>query len=320
MSMATRFSSQSQLQLKNMEDDEEEVVKPNQQEKQEKEEDDIEQPVRCITLYKRGGGRTGNNNNNKVYGLSGKGQWRQEQRLRASRMEHHLGIHCSLEDLIQEQLSRFDGHYSRALGKHRRLKDMSQILMPTKSRFPIEMACLSWYGNWRPSAILSLVQSFSRAPKTSSSSRITGSTPLSRSERVLSDLIKQTRTEELILDEEMAEIQATCILHLPFKKASSKKTGSVASDLACVYSEFKKIDRVYNQAQKLRYRTLELVVKKLLNPSQAAEFLVAFAGIQDMVHEFAVCRDRQTKGPISVTIKSNNGMQQLIDSYLASGR
>ncbi|KAI3894307.1 hypothetical protein MKX03_001854 [Papaver bracteatum] len=315
MSMASRLSSQ--LQLKNMEEnhDEEEVVKPHQQEKQVVEED--EQPVKCITLYKRGGGRTGNN---KVYGLSGKGQWRQEQRLRASRMEHHLGIHCSLEDLIQEQLSRFDGHYSRALGQRRRLKDMSQILMPTKCRLPVELACLSWYGNWRPSSILSLVQSFSRTPKSSSSSSgITASTPLSRSERVLSDLIKQTRTEELILDEEMAEIQATCILHLPFKKASTK-TSSVASDLACVYSEFKKIDRVYNQAQKLRYRTLELVVKKLLNQSQAAEFLVAFAGIQEMVHEFAVCRNRQKKGPISVTIKSNNGMQQLIDSYLSSGR
>ncbi|KAI3931376.1 hypothetical protein MKX01_040293 [Papaver californicum] len=196
-------------------------------------------------------------------------------------MEHHLGIHCSLEDLIEEQLSRFDG-YSRALGQHRRLKDMSQILMPTKCILPVELTCLSWY-----------VLHFQEV-------------------KVLSDLIKQTRTEELILDEEMAEIQATCILHLPFKKASS--------DLACVYSEFKKIDRVYNQAQKIRYRTLELVVKKLLNQSQAAEFLVAFAGIQEMVHEFAVCHNRQKKDPISVTIKSNNGMQQLIDSYLSSGR
>ncbi|KAI3960794.1 hypothetical protein MKW98_026186, partial [Papaver atlanticum] len=166
-------------------------------------------------------------------------------------MEHHLGIHCSLEDLIQEKLSRFDGHYSRALGQRKRLKDMSQILMPTKFRLPVELACLSWYGNWRPSSILSLVQSFSRSPKTSSSSGITASTPLSRSERVLSKLIKQTRTEELILDEEMAEIQATGILHLPL----SVKTSSVASDLSCVYSELKKIERVYTQAQKLRYMT-----------------------------------------------------------------
>ncbi|RZC58748.1 hypothetical protein C5167_006051 [Papaver somniferum] len=190
-------------------------------------------------------------------------------------MEHHLGIHCSLEDLIQEQLSRFDGHYSRALGQRRRLKDMSQILMPTKCRHPVELACLSWYGNWRPS-ILSLVQSFSRTPKSSSSSSgTTASTPLSRSERKFKLIVYFT---------------------LPFKKAS-KRTSSIASDLACVYSEFKKIDRVYNQAQKLRYRTLELVVKKLLNQSQAAEFLVAFAGIQEMVHEFAVCRNVRRKVP-----------------------
>lgn len=38
--------------------------------------------------------------------------------------------------------------------------------------------------------------------------------------------------------------------------------------------------------QKLKYRTLELVVRKLWN--------------------------HQKKGPISMTIKSNNGMQQLI--------
>ncbi|KAI3945191.1 hypothetical protein MKX01_034952 [Papaver californicum] len=151
------------------------VVKAVQQDKQEVKE--IEQPVKCTILYKPGGGRTGNT---KVYELSGKGQWRQEQRLRASRMEHLPGIHCSqFENLIEEQISKFDGHYSRALGQH-------QILMPTKCRLPVELACLSWYGNWRPSSILSLVHSFSRTPKISSASGIIGSTPLSRSERVLS--------------------------------------------------------------------------------------------------------------------------------------
>lgn len=35
-----------------------------------------------------------------------------------------------------------------------------------------------------------------------------------------------------------------------------------------------------------RYKVLELVMKKLLNQTDTAEFVVAFAGIQDAIHQF----------------------------------
>ncbi|CDY09257.1 BnaC03g62870D [Brassica napus] len=46
---------------------------------------------------------------------------------------------------------------------------------------------------------------------------------------------------------------------------------------------------VKSKAQKLvmcRYKVLELVMKKLLNQTDTAEFVVAFAGIQDAIHQF----------------------------------
>ncbi|PIA42373.1 hypothetical protein AQUCO_02000078v1 [Aquilegia coerulea] len=238
----------------------------------------------CLTLLHK---RDFINKGEKLYG-----EWKQEQKLRASRMEFHLSEGWALDKLIEEQLSRFDAHYSLTMGQCKP-KDVSQLLIP-KCRLPLEMATLAWLGNWRPSAILSLLYSISRS--------LSGSLSLDqRGNRLLSQLIRETRIEETVLDEEMAEIQATCILHLPFSPTNNASIKS-GSNMACVHSEFKKIHRVITHAQKLRYRTLELVVKKLLSRAQAAEFLVAFAGIQDMVHEYAACQMRQ-KGPISVTIK-----------------
>ncbi|KAF8393164.1 hypothetical protein HHK36_021405 [Tetracentron sinense] len=52
-----------------------------------------------------------------------------------------------------------------------------------------------------------------------------------------------------------------------------------------------------------RYKALEMVVKKLLSRTEAAEFLVTFAGIQDAVHQFAA-RHRLQKGAVSVPIKA----------------
>ncbi|KAK8584743.1 hypothetical protein V6N13_138693 [Hibiscus sabdariffa] len=83
--------------------------------------------------------------------------------------------------------------------------------------------------------------------------------------------------EEAIIDEEMAEIQATCVLYLPFSPVNSSKTGGSAS--CGIQSMFEKTARVITKAQKLRFKALELVVKKLLNQTEAAEFLVALSGI-----------------------------------------
>ncbi|KAK9098701.1 hypothetical protein Syun_025746 [Stephania yunnanensis] len=218
-----------------------------------------------------------------------KGQWRQEQNLRAARMANYLSVRSALDDLINEQLSRFDAHYCRSMGECR-LKDLPQLLMP-KCRLPLEMAAFGWFGNWRPSSILSLLRGFST---------LLGN----RRETALAQLIRETHVEEAVLDEEMAEIQATCILRLPFSQMPSNASFGIESNsnLRCLYSEFKKIHNVITKAQKLRYRTMELVLKKLSNQKQAAEFLVAFTGIQESTHEYAV-RQTRHKGPVSVTIK-----------------
>lgn len=52
-----------------------------------------------------------------------------------------------------------------------------------------------------------------------------------------------------------------------------------------------------------RFKALELVLKKILNEIDAAEFLVAFEGIQDAVHQFAA-NQRFQKGPITMPVKA----------------
>ncbi|GFZ04074.1 protein kinase superfamily protein [Actinidia rufa] len=105
---------------------------------------------------------------------------------------------------------------------------------------------------------------------------------------------------EAVLDEEMAEIQANCVLHLPFDPVKSR---SGWPDLARVQSEFKKIHRVITKAQNLRFRALELAVKKVLNQTDAAEFLVAFVGIQYLIHQFAA-QQKLRNGPVTVPVKA----------------
>ncbi|CAK9157437.1 unnamed protein product [Ilex paraguariensis] len=190
------------------------------------------------------------------------GLWRREQKTRAARLEKQLRV---LEGQIDEQLNRFQAHYNRAMVRIK-LKDVAQLLMP-KGAPAHELAILSWLGDWRPSAIL---------------------------------LIHDLRIEEAVIDEEMAEIQATCILHLPFGPVNSQ-TGGPA--LSWIQSEFKKIHGVIIKAQNLRFKALELVVKKVLSQTDAAEFLVAFAGIQDLIHQFSTHHKLQ-KGPVSMPRKA----------------
>lgn len=51
-----------------------------------------------------------------------------------------------------------------------------------------------------------------------------------------------------------------------------------------------------------RFRTLELVAQKILDPTDAAAFLVAFEKIQRGLHQFAAEQESQ-KGPITVSTR-----------------
>uniref|UniRef100_A0A803P058 DOG1 domain-containing protein n=1 Tax=Cannabis sativa TaxID=3483 RepID=A0A803P058_CANSA len=240
----------------------------------------------CINLYKR-------DPTKQEVSWEKYGQWRQEQKSRAARLEKQLKARWELEELIDEQLNSFHSHYNRAMVPNR-LKDISQILMP-KWAPTYELAAMSWLGDWRPSSILDLVlvlvrsstslQPSSSSPSPSATSFCGSDSP--GAEKLLSQLINDIRIEETIIDEEMAEIQATCILHLPFGPMNIKPGGD-GSALTCVQSVFKNIERVIIKAQKLRFKALELVLKKVLSPIDAAEFLVAFEEIQDMIHQFAL--------------------------------
>lgn len=208
------------------------------------------------------------------------GLWRQEQNTRAARLEKQLKARGEIEELIEDQLNRFPSNYDRTVFPAR-LKDVPKLLMP-KWLLPHELTTLAWLGDWRPSCILDLVHALVQSSSFSLSSSSSNSNGV---ERLLAQLTHEIRIEEAIINEEMAEIQATCIIHLPF-----------ATALSCIQSEFKKIERVITKAQQLRFKALELAVKKVSRQSDAAEFLVAFAGIQDVIHQLAA-KQKLPRGP-----------------------
>ncbi|KAA8541930.1 hypothetical protein F0562_023082 [Nyssa sinensis] len=251
--------------------------------------DHIAEQFRCMSLHKRESIKRGEELSMEKHGV-----WRQEQKSRAAMLEKQLKAKWALEELIEEQLDRFHAHYNGAMVPTR-LKDVAQLIMP-KWAPAHEMAALAWLGDWRPSAILDLLRSLAR----SSSSLPSSLSDSAGIEQALSQLIHEVRIEEAVLDEEMAEIQATCILNLPFGPMRNLPKGPA---LACVHSEFRKIHRVITKAQNLRFKALELVVKKVLSQTDAAEFLVAFVGIQDSIHQFAT-HLKLRKGLVSMPIKS----------------
>lgn len=171
------------------------------------------------------------------------GLWRQEQKTRAARLGKQLKARWALEGLIEQQLKRFQAHYTQPMVPTR-LKDVAYLLMPQWTS-PHELACFGWLGDWRPSAIMDMLRSLdhSRAQLSWASSYSSGL------EQLISQLIRDIRIEEVVIDEEMAEIQASCILHLPFSPVH-KRTGRAA--LAAVQAELKKIERVISKAQNLR--------------------------------------------------------------------
>ncbi|KAK1579027.1 hypothetical protein Q3G72_035008 [Acer saccharum] len=201
------------------------------------------------------------------------GLWRQGQKTIAARLANQLKAMRELEEVTEEELNKFCSHYNCATVPAQ-LKDVALFFMPrwTPSH---ELAALSWLGDWRPSTILELIRGLAR----SSSSFLSDSSGI---EQLISHVIHEIRIEETIIDEEMAEIQATCILHLPFSRLMKKQSGG--SSLGFIQEEFKNIERVITKAQQLRFKILELVVKKVLNQTDAAAFFVAFTGIQDAIH------------------------------------
>ncbi|XP_057969367.1 uncharacterized protein LOC131158515 [Malania oleifera] len=265
---------------------------------------DVTERLQCMVLHKKDPSKRGNFPEIpetfrslsfcEEFSWENYGLWRQELKNRAARLEKQLKARWALEDLIEEQLDRYHAHYYRSMVPARP-KDVAQLLMP-KWAPPQELASLAWFGDWRPSAILDLLRALARSSSSLSSSGGAGA------ERLLSQLRHEVGIEEKVLDEAMAEIQATCVLHLPFgPKGRNRPSGNPA--LGWVQSEFKKIERVVAKAQKLRFKALETVVNKVLSQTEAAEFLVAFAGIQDMIHQFAL-NQRLRKGPVSVRMKA----------------
>ncbi|XP_010476616.1 PREDICTED: uncharacterized protein LOC104755846 [Camelina sativa] len=200
--------------------------------------------------------------------------WRQEQNSIAARLDKELKSRWELDELIEEQLSRYQSHYYNAMVSTS-LKDVSNLVLPTWLP-PHELAAVAWLGDWRPTSILDLVRILA-------AQNPAFSLPES-SERVLSQLLREIRIEEAVIDEEYAEIQATCVLHLPFSPLCSTRSHEEA--LRSVQELFGNIHKVISKAQRLRYKVLELVMKKLLNQTDTAEFVVAFAGIQDAIHQF----------------------------------
>lgn len=171
--------------------------------------------------------------------------WRQEQKTRALRLEKQLNSRWELEELIKEQLNRFRSYYNHSrVPTH--LKDVAGFLMPRWTQ-PHELAALYWIGDWRPSAILDLARGLICSPSSVSSSSKSDSSDV---ERLLSQVMHEIRIEEAIIDEEMSEIQATCVLHLPFASLNKKQLGGSA--LGFIQKELKKIEWVIIKAQQLR--------------------------------------------------------------------
>ncbi|CAN0858467.1 hypothetical protein LINGRAHAP2_LOCUS7267 [Linum grandiflorum] len=211
---------------------------------------------------------------------------RQEQKTRAARLQKQLKARWESEELIEDQLNWFHAHYRRNIIPTK-LNDVSQLLVPSSAP-PHELATMAWLGDWRPSAILELLHCLSNP----------GS-----GETNLSQLIHEIRIEEAVIDEEMAEVQAKCVLHLPFGPPPPPyRQESGDAELSCIEGEFRKIQSAIAKAQELRFKTLELLVKKVLGKTKAAEFFVVFVKVQEVIHNHAA-RRKLPKGPWTIPVK-----------------
>lgn len=166
------------------------------------------------------------------------GAWRQEQRSGAAKLKKQLKARWAIQKLIDEQLARFKAHYGRAMSPTK-MSDVAHLIIP-KWAPPHELAAVFWLGDWRPSTLLELLRSVARSLDVWDPVGV---------ERALTHLINDVRNEEAVIDEEMTELQANCVLHLPFGPA---RHNGPALALAHVRSEFRKIHRVIVKAQNLR--------------------------------------------------------------------
>ncbi|KAL8457057.1 hypothetical protein ACS0TY_035046 [Phlomoides rotata] len=232
--------------------------------------DSISKQITCITLHKRPPRRSYED----FSSPENYGSWRQEQRSGAARLKKQLKATWAIQKLIDKQLSRLQTHYNRAMGPTK-MSDVAHLLMPKWAQAQ-ELAALFWLGDWRPSTILELLRSLAHNLWD----------PVGV-ERALSHLINDIRIEEAVIDEEMTEIQSNCVLHLPFRNDQNAPG---------IRSEFKKIHRVIVKAQNLRMKALEVAVKQVLSQNDAAEFLVAFVRIQDIIHEVSIKNNTRKSG------------------------
>ncbi|OAY82965.1 hypothetical protein ACMD2_17250 [Ananas comosus] len=65
--------------------------------------------------------------------------------------------------------------------------------------------------------------------------------------------------------------------------------------------EMRKMGKIVRKAGKLRYRVVEVAAKGVLDPAQAAEFLVALAGVQETVQRHTAWWNTHV-GALSITV------------------
>ncbi|XP_026660243.2 uncharacterized protein LOC103706499 isoform X2 [Phoenix dactylifera] len=151
------------------------------------------------------------------------GKWREERRTSAWRMERQLRARWALDQLIDSELARFDAHFNRFM-LPARPRDVGRLLLPPW-KLPLENAALSWLGDWRPSAILSLI------PVLAANSALLPLSP--RALRTLAEAARRIRVHEAVLEEEAAEYQITCVLDLPFGRRGGTGGGRCAGGSCC---------------------------------------------------------------------------------------
>ncbi|WCJ40532.1 Protein kinase superfamily protein [Euphorbia peplus] len=249
------------------------------------------QKIQCMAAYRPEPIKKGVELSWQKYSL-----WRQEQKTRVARLQKQLKAKWEFEQLIEEQLNMFHAHYNRPMVSTS-FKDVAEFLMPASAP-PHELAALTWLGEWRPSAIMDLVSGLVHSSSVSCSSSIQYSY---NTKKIISQFVNEIRIEEAIIESEMDEIQATCIFHLPFSPFNNNRPRTIA--LSCIQAEFKKIEKVIMKAQQLRFKALEVGIKKILTQTDGAEFLVAFVGIQDLIHKFAA-EQKLPHLPAAMPVKS----------------
>ncbi|XP_020102468.1 uncharacterized protein LOC109720020 [Ananas comosus] len=208
---------------------------------------------------------------------------------RALRAERLLGAWRDLGAFVDAELARLRARFVPPAPL--RPRDVPRLLLaPAPRAPPLAAAALAWLGGpWRPSAVLSrllpALAARARAP-----SPLAALPP--RALRALAEAARSLRAHEAALDAEVAEYQATCILKLDFAEAE------VVVEAAA--EEMRKMGKIVRKAGKLRYQAVEVAVKGVLDPAQAAEFLVALAGVQETVRRHAE-RWNARVGTLSIT-------------------